>query len=61
MKNEQEMVIRMFAYDVCFAITHAQAIDENTGEVTLYFPRSVIIYPEENKAIPDHLQCRVVF
>ena len=60
-KNEQEMVIRMFAYDVRFAITHAKTMNENTGEVTLYFPRSVVIYPEKNEAIPDHLQCRVVF
>ena len=61
MKNDKEMVIRMFAYDVRFAITHTKTVDENTGEITLYFPRSVVIYPEQNNAIPEHLQCRVVF
>ena len=61
MKNEKEMVIRMFAYDVRFAITHTKTVDENTGEITLYFPRSVVIYPESNNAIPEYLQCRVVF
>ena len=61
MKNDNEMVIRMFAYDVRFAITHSKAIDQDTGEITLYFPHSVIIYPEKNDAIPDHLRCRVVF
>ena len=61
MKNDKEMVIRMFAYDVRFAITQSKAIDQDTGEITLYFPHSVIIYPEKNDAIPDHLRCRVVF
>ena len=61
MKNEKEMVVRMFAYDVRFAITHTRTMDENTGEIVLYFPRSVVIYPEQNNAIPEHLQCRVVF
>lgn len=61
MKNESEMVIRMFAYDVRFAITHSKKLDRDTGEITLYFPRSVVIYPEKNNAVPDHLECRVVF
>ena len=61
MKNDNEMVIRMFAYDVRFAITHSKAMDQDTGEITLYFPHSIVIYPEKNDAIPDHLRCRVVF
>ena len=61
MKNNSEMVIRMFAYDVRFAITHSKYIDSDTGEMTLYFPRSVVIYPEKNSDLPDYLKCRVVF
>ncbi len=61
MKNEQEMVIRMFAYDVHFAITHTKAVDGENGEITLKFPHSVVIYPEGNDSIPDHLQCRILF
>ena len=61
MKNDNEMVIRMFAYDVRFAITHSKAMDQDTGEITLYFPHSMVIYSEKNDAIPDHLRCRVVF
>ena len=61
MKNDREMVIRMFVYDVRFAITHTKTVDENTGEIILYFPHSVVIYPEQNNTIPEHLQCRVVF
>ena len=61
MKNDREMVIRMFAYDVRFAITHSKEVDGNTGEFTLYFPHSAAIYPEKNNAIPDYLKCRVIF
>ena len=61
MKNNSEMVIRMFAYDVRFTITHSKYIDSDTGEMTLYFPRSVVIYPEKNSDLPDYLKCRVVF
>ena len=56
LKNDNEMVIRMFAYDVRFAITHSKAMDQDTGEITLYFPHSMVIYPEKNDAIPDHLR-----
>ena len=61
MKNDSEMVIRMFAYDVRFAITHAKTTNRNTEEITLHFPHSVVIYPEKNNNLPDHLQCRVIF
>ena len=61
MKNDSEMVIRMFAYDVRFAITHAKTMDSDTEEITLHFPHSVVIYPEKNNNLPDYLQCRVVF
>lgn len=61
MRNESEMVIRMFSYDVRFAIQHARSVDQDTGEIILHFPRSVVIYPERNSAIPDRLRCRVIF
>ena len=61
MKNDSEMVIRMFAYDVRFAITHSNSMDEDTGEITLIFPHSVVLYPEKNDSLPDHLKCRVIF
>ena len=61
MKNNREMVIRMFAYDVRFAITHSKVMEKDTEEIILYFPRSVVIYPEKNSSIPDQLKCRVVF
>ena len=61
MKNDSEMVIRMFAYDVRFGITHSNTIDKDTEEVILQFPCSAVLYPEKNSAIPDHLKCRVIF
>ncbi len=51
----------MFAYDVHFAVTHTKALDGDTGEIILKFPRSVVIYPEGIRAVPDHLQCRIIF
>lgn len=61
MKNSREMVVRMFAYDVRYAVTHTKMQDRVTGEITLYFPRSLVIYPDKNSALPDHLRCRLVF
>ena len=61
MENDNEMVIRMFAYDVRFAITHSKTMDRDRGEIVLHFPRSVVIYPENNKSLPNHLKCRVIF
>ena len=61
MKNDKEMVIRMFAYDLRFAMNYSKTIDWNTGEVTIHFPHSAVLYPEKNNAIPNHLQCRIIF
>ncbi len=61
MKNDHEMVIRMFSYDVHFAITHTKTMDGDAGEITLKFPHSAVIYPEGSNAVPDHLQCRILF
>ena len=60
MDNDHHMVIRMVAYDLHFAIQHS-TMENATGEITLHFPRSLVIYPEQNNAIPDKLQCRLVF
>ena len=61
MKNDKDMVIRLFAYDVNYAITHTKTVNKDTGEITLEFPRSVVIYPEKNRAVPDYLKCRILF
>ncbi len=61
MKDNQEMVIRMFAYDVHFAITHTKVVDGEPKEITLKFPNSVVLYPEGSSSSPDHLQCRILF
>ena len=61
MKDDKEMVVRMFSYDVNFAITHSRGRDEETGEFIIRFPRSAVVYPEKNDAIPEYLQCRIIF
>ena len=61
MKNDHEMVIRMFAYDVHFAIIHTKTVDGKTGEIILRFPCSIVLYPAMDSAIPDRLQCRILF
>ena len=61
MKNDHEMVLRMFAYDVHFAITHTKTVDGKTGEIILRFPCSIVLYPAKDDAVPDRLQCRILF
>ena len=61
MRNDKKMSIRMFSYDVGTAITQGTEIDEEAGEITLRFPRSVVVYPKKNKAIPDTLRLKLIF
>ncbi len=61
MDNDHHMVIRMIAYDLHFAIQHSTAENAATREITLHFPHSLVIYPQQNSAIPDKLQCRLIF
>lgn len=61
MKNDHQMVIRMISYDLHFAMQHCTEEDTAAGEMILYFPRSVVLYPEKNNAIPDRLRCKIIF
>ncbi|MDD5999783.1 MAG: hypothetical protein PUC55_08825 [Lachnospiraceae bacterium] len=61
MKNDHQMVIRMLSYDLHFAMQHCETEQDATGEMILYFPRSVVLYPEKNGKIPDKLCCRIIF
>ena len=61
MHNDQDMVIRMVAYDLHFAMQHTtEAAQEENGFV-MRFPRSAVIYPEKNRNIPESLHCRIIF
>lgn len=44
-----------------FAMQHCAEEDNTTGEMILHFPRSVVLYPEKNSAIPDWLRCKIIF
>ncbi|MDE5747442.1 MAG: hypothetical protein K2I21_07685 [Acetatifactor sp.] len=61
MDNDHQMIIRMVAYDLHFAIQHNTTRDMLSRETILRFPQSIVIYPESNSHIPDTLQCRLIF
>lgn len=61
MKNDKFMVIRMILYDIHYAIELCMSQDGSTGEITIRFPHSVVIYPDQNNNLPDKLRCRIIF
>ena len=61
MHNDQDMVIRMIAYDLHFAMQHTTSGEQNPDGLVMRFPRSAVIYPEKNNQIPDVLRCRIIF
>ena len=61
MENDSQMTIHMIAYDFHFGLLHSTTLDEPSGEIVIHFPKSVVIYPEINKSIPNKLRCRLIF
>ena len=61
MHNDREMVIRMAAYDLHFAMQYNAHEDNENGGYIMHFPRSAVIYPEKNGNLPEYLQCRIIF
>ena len=61
MRNDLEMVIRMIAYDLHFAIQHTLAEDTETGILIMRFAHSAVIYPDKTERFPKHLTCRIIF
>lgn len=61
MRNDSQMVLRMLSYDLHFSLQHTAPPDLAADEIVLRFPRSVVIYPDRNTALPDSLRCRLVF
>ena len=61
MRNEQEMVVRMIAYDLHIAMQHITSTDKKTDGFVMHFPRSAVIYPAVNQHLPEFLQCRIIF
>lgn len=57
MKNDSQMVIRMIAYDLQFALQHCTTQNDITNDILIRFPRSVVIYPDVNSHLPDLLKC----
>ena len=61
MRNDREMVIRMVAYDLHFAMQYTIHEADENGGYTMHFPRSAVIYPEKNEKLPEYLRCRIFF
>ncbi len=61
MGNDRMMAIRMISYDLHYAIEHCISKKLNADEIIIHFPRSMVLYPEQNHRIPDNLKCRVIF
>ncbi|MDE7252372.1 MAG: DUF4398 domain-containing protein, partial [Acetatifactor sp.] len=61
MHNDLQMVLRMFSYDLHFALQHTSSPDPASGELTIRFPRSAVVYPDQNNSLPDCLRCRILF
>lgn len=61
MHNDSNMVLRMISYDLHFSLHHTVSPGTSAGEMILRFPRSAVIYPEQNSALPDSLRCRIIF
>ena len=61
MGNDKIMVIRMISYDLHYAIEHCISKDNQTDELIIRFPRSFVLYPDQNHSLPDNLQCRIFF
>lgn len=61
MRNDQDMVIRMIAYDMHFAMQYSTFPDSQQGGFVMHFPRSTVIYPEQNKNLPAFLRCKIIF
>lgn len=54
-KNDKTMVIRMFEYDVHISLSYKENL------MSLKFPRSAVLYLQDNKNIPDELSCTIHF
>ncbi len=61
MRNDKEMVIRMIAYDLHFAMQYTTHEDKTNDRLTMHFPHSAVIYPAKNEHLPEFLSCRIIF
>ncbi|MDE7254288.1 MAG: DUF4398 domain-containing protein, partial [Acetatifactor sp.] len=61
MHNDRQMVLRMISYDLHFALRHTSSPDPTSKELTICFPRSAVIYPDQNNSLPDSLRCHIFF
>lgn len=58
-KNDTTMVLRMFEYG--FRKAKELSRHEDTEEITIYIPKQLVIFIEENKNIKDNLKMKLIF
>lgn len=61
MRNDRMMVVRMISYDLHYAVEHCMSEGRLHDEMLIRFPHSIVLYPDQNNALPDSLKCRVIF
>lgn len=61
MGNDRMMVVRMISYDLHYAVEHCLSGNPNDDEIIIRFPYSIVLYPDQNRNLPDNLKCRVIF
>jgi len=59
MKKDGTMIMRMFEYDIHIAISYAS--EDESGSYRIRFPKSAVLYLQNLHAVPDVLECTVVF
>ena len=55
--HDGTMVLRMFEYDVHIALGYRTP----SQNMVLEFPRSAVLYLQDNGNLPDHLSCKIQF
>lgn len=61
MRNDRQMVLRMISYDLHFSLQNTVSPGPPDEEMIIRFPRSAVVYPDQNNALPDSLCCRILF
>lgn len=57
-QNDGSMVLRMLEYDLHLSLSYFQTGKE---EIMLSFPYSAVLYLQDNKNTPQHLNCKIHF
>lgn len=60
-EKDDTISVRMVEYDTHISILYNHTYDSKTGEHTLRFPDSIILYLGNNSTVPDKRTCHILF